>query len=262
LRAFNQFLKSEGISEYPVHIKLDTGMHRLGFDPGEVTALTEWLSSAGTMRVQSVFSHLAASEDPAEDAFTAEQAGIFTTCCDLLEKGLTYGFLRHIANTAAIRRHPHLQMDMVRLGIGLYGVDPGPDSELSLQEVSTLKTTVAQVRKVSEGQTVGYNRKGVMLRDSLIATIRIGYADGFPRSMGNGAGMVWIRGALYPVIGNVCMDMTMVDITGSEDIEAGEEVIIFGRPLSVKQMARWAGTIPYEILTGISQRVIRVYFEE
>jgi alanine racemase len=151
---------------------------------------------------------------------------------------------------------------MVRLGIGLYGVDPSSSMSFKLKEVSCLKTTVAQVRQVAAGQTVGYNRKGKLSRDSLIATIRIGYADGYPRSLGNGRGKVLIRGNFFPVIGSVCMDMTMVDITGHPEIMADEEVIIFGQNLSVTKLAEWAGTIPYEILTGISQRVQRVYFEE
>jgi alanine racemase len=256
------FLQSEGLSDFPVHLKLDTGMHRLGFALQEVPALATWLSASGTFRVQSVFSHLVASEDPAEDAFTATQAAHFLDACAVLQQELDYPFLRHIANTAAIRRRPELQLDMVRLGIGLYGIDPGFPDQGSLLEASTLRTTVAQVRAVPAGETVGYNRRGKLERDSLVATIRIGYADGYPRSLGNGAGRVMIRGNLFPVIGHVCMDMTMVDVTGHPEIQAGEEVLVFGGALPVAQVARWAGTIPYEILTGISQRVQRVYFED
>jgi Alr-MurF fusion protein len=203
-----------------------------------------------------------ASEDPAEDEYTREQAGLFLQACTRLHEMLGYGFVRHLANTAAILRHPQLQLDMVRLGIGLYGIDPAFVSSAGLKEVSCLRTTIAQVRHVPAGQTVGYNRKGKLRRDSIIATIRIGYADGYPRSLGNGAGMVCIRGTFFPVIGSVCMDMTMIDITGHPEIRAGEEVVVFGRELPVTQLAEWAGTIPYEILTGISQRVQRVYFEE
>jgi alanine racemase len=256
-----RFLRSEGVTGFPVHIKLDTGMHRLGFSVDEVPALAAWLKEHGIFQVQSVFSHLVASEDPAEDAFTMQQQTRFLDACGRLREGLGYDFLRHIANTAAIRRHPHLQLDMVRLGIGLYGIDPGMPGPGLLQEVARLKSTVAQVRHVAAGESVGYNRKGRLTRDSIVATIRIGYADGYPRSLGNGAGKVWIRGRLYPVVGNVCMDMTMVDITDGPDIRAGEEVILFGPELSVGLLSRWAGTIPYEILTGISQRVQRVYFE-
>jgi alanine racemase len=256
-----RFLRSEGVTGFPVHIKLDTGMHRLGFSVDEVPTLALWLKEHGIFHVQSVFSHLVASEDPEEDAFTLQQQTRFLDACSKLRDGLGYDFLRHIANTAAIRRHPHLQLDMVRLGIGLYGIDPGMPGSGQLQEVSRLKSTVAQVRSVAAGESVGYNRKGRLTRDSVVATIRIGYADGYPRSLGNGAGKVWIRGRLYPVVGNVCMDMTMVDVTDGPGIRAGEEVILFGPELSVGLVARWAGTIPYEILTGISQRVQRVYFE-
>jgi alanine racemase len=261
-RSLERFLQSEGLVDFPVHLKLDTGMHRLGFSPDEVPALADWLRRTGTFRVQSVFSHLVASEDPAEDEFSRKQGENFLLACERLQEGVGYPILRHIANTAAIRRHPTLQLDMVRLGIGLYGVDPGMPEDSGLQEVSTLRTTIAQVRALPAGETVGYNRKGKLLRDSLIATIRIGYADGYPRSLGNGAGNVWIRGKLFPVIGSVCMDMTMVDITGHPEIIAGEEVVLFGRELPVARLAEWAGTIPYEILTGISQRVQRVYYEE
>jgi alanine racemase len=261
-RSFDSYLQSEGITEYPVHIKFDTGMHRLGFAPEETGSLGRFLVQSRSFRVQTVFSHLVASEDPAEDAFTREQAAVFLEACIRLQEILGYGFVRHLANTAAILRHPQLQLDMVRLGIGLYGIDPAFSTAAVLKEVSCLRTTVAQVREVAAGQTVGYNRKGKLLRDSIIATIRIGYADGYPRSLGNGAGKVWIKGKLFPVIGSVCMDMTMIDITGHPEIREGEGVVVFGGELPVTQLAAWAGTIPYEILTGISQRVQRVYFEE
>ena len=261
-RSFDHFLQSEGISEYPVHIKFDTGMHRLGFATAETEALAGFLNQTKSFRVQTVFSHLVASEDPAEDAFTRKQAETFLQACEVLRDKIGYGFIRHLANTAAIRRHPALQLDMVRLGIGLYGVDPSFVKQGQLQEVSSLKTTIAQVREVAAGQTIGYNRKGKLTRDSRIATIRIGYADGYPRSLGNGQGKVWIKGKLFPVVGSVCMDMTMIDITGHDEIIAGDDVIVFGKELPVVQLAAWAGTIPYEILTGISQRVQRVYFEE
>jgi alanine racemase len=260
--AFEDYLKSQGIQEFPVHIKLDTGMHRLGFLPGEVDALGSYLSSTRSFRVQTVFSHLVASEDITEDAFTMEQAGNFEQACIQLQAALGHGFIRHLANTAAIGRHPALRFDMVRLGIGLYGVDPAADPLLVLQEASTLRTTVAQVKVVPAGQTVGYGRKGKLYRDSLIATIRIGYADGYPRSLGNGVGKVWIKEGLFPIVGHVCMDMTMVDITGRDDIREGDIAVVFGKEISVSVLARWAGTIPYEIMTGISQRVQRVYIEE
>jgi alanine racemase len=260
--AFDTYLRTEGIYEYPVHIKLDTGMHRLGFLPEETDRLGRFLSGSGTFRVQTVFSHLVASEDPKEDDYTERQSLSFISACRELEAALGYGFLRHLANTAAIRRHPTLQMDMVRLGIGLYGIDPGSPVAEDLQEALCLRTTVAQIKQVPAGETVGYNRRGKVNRDSRIATIRIGYADGYPRSLSNGIGKVLIGGRRFPVIGNICMDMTMIDITGGDDIQVGDQVIVFGLGLPVTEMAGWAGTIPYEILTGISRRVQRIYFEE
>jgi alanine racemase len=261
-RSLAAFLESEGLRDFPVHVKLDTGMHRLGFSPEEIPELVDLIRTSGLFRIQTVFSHLVASEDPAQDAFTRTQADIFVRACAVLDQGIGYRPLRHLANTAAIRRHPDLQMDMVRLGIGLYGIDPGFTGKDALQEVSTLRTTIAQVRELPAGQTVGYNRKGVLHRDSRIATIRIGYADGYPRSLGNGHGAVLIRGQRFPTIGHICMDMTMVDITGHPEMQAGEDVVVFGAGLSVAELAQQADTIPYEILTGISQRVQRVYFEE
>ena len=258
LDLFSRYLQKEGVGEFPVHLKIDTGMHRLGFLPEEIGELLGiWPAS---MRVVSVFSHLVGSEDPAEDAFTRQQADAFREVCDRLEKGLGHGFIRHMANTAAISRHADLQMDMVRLGIGLYGVNTTRSQGISLREAAVLTTTVAQVKKVRAGETVGYNRRGKMERDSLVATIRIGYADGYPRALSNGAGKVMIRNRLFPVIGNVCMDMTMVDVTDMPDVREGEEVVIFGKGLDLKDVAEWAGTIPYEIMTGISQRVKRVYY--
>jgi len=259
---FSQYVEQEGISEYPVHIKLDTGMHRLGFEVAEVKQLGENLSSANTLRVISVFTHLVASEDPDDDAYTLNQGRIFLEACEALKAILGYRFDRHIANTAAILRHPALKLDMVRLGIGLYGVDVTGSGSLKLQEAAVLTTTIAQIREVAAGETVGYNRKGRVLRDSLIATIRIGYADGYPRSLGNGAGKVMIRNKFFPVIGSVCMDMTMIDITDMPGITTSDEVVVFGRGLTLNQLAEWAGTIPYDIMTGISQRVKRVYIED
>ena len=174
-----------------------------------------------------------------------------------IEQTTRYPFLKHMANTSAIHRHPGLQFDMVRLGIGLYGVD----TNLKLQNVTTLKTTISQIKPVRKGESVGYSRKGIVSRDSVIATVRIGYADGYPRILGNGNGKMLLNDQLVPVIGNVCMDMTMLDITGM-DAGEGDEVIVFGEKLPVTTVAGWAGTIPYEILTNISQRVKRVYYEE
>lgn len=263
LQSFVAFVKHQGIQSYPVHIKLDTGMHRLGFEEKDVDALTGILTeNKNSIVIKSVLSHLAASEDPGEDAFTQQQVNTFTRCCERIAATLPYSFIKHISNSAAIFRHHEAQFDMVRLGIGLYGVDSAAEHQLALRTVATLKTTIAQLRLVKAGDTIGYNRRGKVEQESLIATIRIGYADGFSRNLGYGIGKVWINGRLYPVIGTVCMDMTMIDVTGAEDIKVGDEVEIFGANLPIQQVAQWSKTIAYEILTGISQRVKRVYLEE
>jgi len=258
---FESYLLQNGISNYPVHIKLDTGMHRLGFEAADMHLLCEKLTASAAFKIQSVFSHLAASDNPSHDNFTHQQATAFTQACAILEKNIPYSFLKHIANTSAIHRHPSLQLDMVRLGIGLYGVDGNPAMQQLLQNVSTLKTTIAQLKKVKAGESVGYNRSSIAQHDSVIATVRIGYADGYPRNLSNGKGFMWVNNQLAPVTGNICMDMTMLDVTGI-DVQEGDDVIVFGEQLPVAQMAAWSGTIAYEILTGISQRVKRVYFEE
>jgi len=258
---FQKYLQQSGITNYPVHIKLDTGMHRLGFEATDIPALTSLLQSSASFKIQSVFSHLVASDEAVLDAFTQTQVHSFLVGCEAIQKVTGYIFIRHIANTSAIYRHKDLQLDMVRLGIGLYGVDHSKEIQQRLKNVTTLKTTISQIKNVKAGETVGYGRKGIVTKDSVIATVRIGYADGYPRALSNGKGKVLVNGNLAPVIGLVCMDMTMVDITGITVAE-GDEVIVFGESLSVHDVAEWAQTIPYEILTGISQRVKRVYYEE
>ncbi len=259
--SFENYLREGGITNYPVHIKLDTGMHRLGFESTDIEALCTRLEVTTVFKIQSVFSHLAASDSVLHDDFTNVQAQAFIRGCDQIQKITGYHFIRHIANTSAIHRHKDLQFDMVRLGIGLYGVDATPVIQQQLKNVTTLKTTISQIKKVSAGESIGYSRKGVAAKDSLIATVRIGYADGYPRLLSNGIGKMLLKGKEVPVIGNVCMDMTMLDITGIEAAE-GDEVIVFGADLRVSELAILANSIPYEILTGISQRVKRVYFEE
>jgi alanine racemase len=261
LLGFQQYLQQSALVNYPVHIKLDTGMHRLGFEAKDIPALAKTLQSTTVFKVQSVFSHLVGSDAAELDDFTKMQADTFIQCCSALQEATGYSFLRHIGNTTAIHRHRNLQLDMVRLGIGLYGVDSGAAMQQQLKNVTTLKTTISQIKKVKAGETVGYSRMGVVTKDSTIATVRIGYADGYPRALSNGKGKMFVNGALFPVIGAVCMDMTMLDITGAT-IQEGDEVIVFGEELSVHDVARWAQTIPYEIVTGISQRVKRVYFED
>ena len=261
LNAFEKYIKTTAINSYPVHIKLDTGMRRLGFEPQDIEELCNLLRNTQTFKVQSVFSHLAASDSVSHDEFTRFQSELFLAGCTQLQQALGYPFLKHIANTSAIHRHNNMQLDMVRLGIGLYGVDSHPEVQQQLKNVTTLKTTISQLKKVKAGESVGYSRKGMAAKDSVIATVRIGYADGYPRLLSNGVGSMWINGNRVPVIGNVCMDMTMLDVTGLPVTE-GDEVIVFGAELPVAEMASAAQTIAYEILTGISQRVKRVYFEE
>lgn len=262
LKSLDGFLKREGIKNYPVHLEIETGMNRLGFSVPEIESQWKEIKATTSFRIQSVFTHLAASEDPMQDEFTNRQFEAFLKACAVLQANLGYNFLRHIANSAAILRFSQMQLDMVRLGIGMYGVDSAASGKLDLQPVATLKSTIAQIRHLKAGETVGYNRKGIIEKDSVIATVSIGYADGFSRRFGNGAGKILVKGKLAPVIGTVCMDMTMIDITDIPGVKQGDEVIIFGKDISIQDLADWAGTIPYEIMTGISQRVKRVYYEE
>jgi Alr-MurF fusion protein len=259
--SFENYLKLSAIQYFPVHLKLDTGMHRLGFENKDMDQLVRKLKSASSFKIQSVFSHLAASDNKLEDDFTKYQATCFIQNCEQISKVISYPFLKHIANTSAIHRHKDLQMDMTRLGIGLYGVDADKEMQMQLKNVTTLKTTIAQIKNIPAGESVGYNRNSIAKEDITIATVRIGYADGYPRKFGNGIGKMLLKGKLVPVIGNVCMDMTMLNITGLK-AEEGDEVIVFGEDLPVSKVAEWADTIPYEILTGVSQRVKRIYYEE
>ena len=260
LTAMQKLLKQEAILHFPVHIELETGMNRLGFAPTQIPELIEQLKETA-FRVQSVFSHLAASEEAQQDAFTQKQFENYQSMAERLQESLGYAFTRHISNSAAVVRNPDMQLDMVRLGIGLYGIDPAASTLVELKEVGTLKTTIAQIKDLAAGETVGYNRRGMVEQPMKTGTLRLGYADGYPITLGNGVGKVWYKGKLVPTIGSICMDMTMIDITGVTDAKEGDEVIVFGSELSVAKLAGWAGTIAYDILAGISQRVKRVYFE-
>jgi len=262
LQQFIAYLQQQAIEAYPIHIKLDTGMHRLGFEWKDMQQLTQMLTAQSNVVVKSVFSHLAASDAAEHDAFTARQMALFQQMVQALQQVIPYNFLQHIGNSAAIERHSEWQLNMVRLGIGLYGVAPYPSSHLSLQPVARLYTTIAQIRTVAAGDTVGYNRKGIVTRNARIATIRIGYADGFSRQLSNGVGKVWLHGKLAPVIGTVCMDMTMIDVTDIPEAQENDEVEIFGTHLAVQTHAAWCSTIAYEILTSIGLRVPRVYITE
>lgn len=258
LNQFLDFAKKNTLTNYPIHIKLDTGMHRLGFEEEEMNSLLTILCQHNAFKVQSIFSHLVASEDKTLDNFTKKQNSLFCSMSKKLETGLGYTILKHLANTSAIERHPDLQHNMVRLGIGMYGVTK---NNIGLQQVCTLKTTIAQIKLIKKGDTVGYNRKGKVQRNSKIATVRIGYADGYNRKLGNGIGKMLINNMLVPTIGNICMDMTMIDITDIPNVNEGDYVTVFGDALLVQELATWSGTIPYEILTGISQRVKRIYYD-
>lgn len=262
LHDFTSFLKKSEVQNYPVHLKIDTGMHRLGFMQNEISSLCEKITSTLFIKVKSVFSHLAASEDPAQDDFTLLQYHLFNKCCDQIEKALGYSFDKHIDNTSGISRHPDMQMNMVRLGIGLYGIDGNKKMQKNLKNVSTLTTTISQIKKIEAGETIGYGRMGKVVKNSIIAIVRIGYADGYSRRLGNGIGKMLVKNKLVPVIGNVCMDMTILDVTGIKDLKEEDEVVVFGEALSLQLLASWAETIPYEIMTGISQRVKRIYFQE
>ena len=244
-----------------IHLKLDTGMSRLGFDPDDLDEMITILKGNSLISVASVFSHLSSADITNHNEFTKNQAERFKKATQLIEKHIEKGFLRHIANSAAIIRYPEYHFDMVRLGIGLYGFDATGLINDQLRSIGTLKTEVSQIKKLKKGDSVGYGRSEVIEKDSKIATIAIGYADGFFRSFGNKTASVWINGDLAPVIGNVCMDMTMIDITNIEAKE-GDPVIIFGDEQPLKSLADSIHTIPYEILTNISERVKRIYISE
>jgi alanine racemase len=258
---FVRYAQKHGLSNYPVHIKIDTGMRRLGFEEFDIDILCELLEENRYIKVQSVFSHMVASDAAEHDGFTKQQIKRFETACKKIEKTLGYKVIKHIANTSGITRWPQAQYDMVRLGIGLYGIDGAIADGSGLQPIATLKTSVSQVRKVAANDTIGYNRNGKLASNGKIATVRIGYADGYLRAFGNGIGKMLIRGKLAPTVGNVSMDMCMLDVTNI-DVREGDEVIVFNDELKIEELAREIGTIPYEILTNVSQRVKRVYFYE
>jgi len=261
LHQFEEVVRQSGLQQYPIHLEIETGMHRLGFRIDEVETVSKYLGKSEWLHIQSVFSHLVASEDETQDGFTVEQNAVFGKAVAVFQTHIHYAFLQHIANSAAIVRHPQLQKDMVRLGIGIYGIEIKTE-QLDLQPVASLKATIAQLKYLEPGDTVSYNRRGIVKERSVIATIRIGYADGYSRRLGNGVGKMYVNGHLAPVVGTVCMDMTMIDVTGIPGVKEGGEVVVFGKELPVQQLADWMGTIPYEVMTSVSHRVTRVYFQE
>ena len=263
----------KGLEDYPIHIKIDSGMHRLGFYQEELPRLIERLKSTKVVRVRSVFSHLAGSDEEQFDAFTMEQIHYFKQCADTLEQGLLSlsdsgllslserserSIIRHICNSAGIERFTPYQFDMCRLGIGLYGIS---FNGAQLRNVCSLLTTILSVKTVKAGETIGYGRHTTLTEDRQIAVIPIGYADGFDRRFSNYGGEVIVRGKRCPVVGNVCMDQAMVDVTGA-DAHVGDSVEVFGERLPLQELSDRLGTIPYEVLTSVSRRVQRVYYYE
>ena len=249
----------EGMTNCPIHIKIDTGMHRLGFAPEDMPRLVERLHRQSAVIPRSVFSHLAGSDAERFDAFTRRQIETFEAAAAELQAGFGHKILRHICNTAGIERYPGAQFEMVRLGIGLYGVDPFTNK--MLHNVATLKTTILQIHDVPADETVGYSRKGVLNRDSRIAALPIGYADGLNRRLGNGHAYCLVNGQKAPYVGNICMDVCMIDVTGI-DCKEGDKVIIFGDELPVTVLSDILEAIPYEVLTSVSNRVKRVYYQD
>lgn len=244
-----------------IHLKFDTGMHRLGFSMEKLPELIAVLHGHPEIRVESVFSHMVGSDSNEFDDFSRQQISEFVQISERLREALGYNFLRHILNSAGILRFPEAQFEMVRLGISLYGISSDEKEQTELETVTSLKTSISQITHVRKNESVGYNRSWFARQDSVIATIPMGYADGLNRRLGNGTGHFLVNGNLVPVAGNVCMDMTMLDITGV-DAKEGDEVLVFGRELPISRLAEEMGTIPYEILTGISARVKRAYFKE
>jgi alanine racemase len=260
-RIFEQYVKFLDGRPAVIHLKLDTGMHRLGFEDRYINEVIHLLQENPAIKVASIFSHLAGADESVHDKFSKQQAASFTAGATRIAEAIGYKPIFHILNSPGILRLPELQFDMVRLGIGLYGINPTEENFIGLKPVATLKTMISQIKKIHAGETIGYGRRGVAEKDMKIATIAIGYADGFSRAFSRGTGQVLINGKLSPVIGNVCMDMTMVDITGINAHE-GDEVIIFGKQLPIQTIAKKINTISYEILTSTSERVKRVFVAE
>lgn len=253
--------KSSQTKTVNIHIKLDTGMHRLGFEENQIGTLCGHLKENHSIIVKSVFSHLAGSDSIALDYFTREQSDALVQMTEKIEKEIGYKPIRHILNSAGISRFPDKQFEMVRLGIGLYGIGWNESEQRFLQQVSSLKTVISQIKVIPKDDTIGYSRRWLASKEMTIGIIPIGYADGLSRKLSNGKGKVLINGAFAPIVGNICMDMCMVDIT---DIQAKEndEVVIFGEGYSITDLANDMDTIPYEVLTGISRRVKRIYYQE
>ena len=255
LEAFCSHLRAAGLQDYPVHIKLDTGMHRLGFMTEELPELVDYLKETPEVKVKAVFSHLCVAEDPQEDDFTLGQIHLFRDNVNYIADGIGYMPMRHILNSAGIERFAQYQFDMVRLGIGVYGISALPGKQLS--PVASLKCKVLQVKKLGPEDTVGYGRWGHAKEGTVIATIPVGYADGIDRHLGRGNASFSLNGHRVPTIGNICMDMCMLDVTGVP-CKVGDTVTIFGEDPTVSELADILGTIPYEILVSVPRRIHRL----
>ena len=261
-REFIHAAEKYGVENYPVHLKIDSGMHRLGFIYEELPELISLLKSQKAVRPVSVFSHLATADDLGNTGYAEMQLGYFDRCCNRLLEAFDFPIMRHILNTDGILRFPEHQYEMVRLGIGLYGVPTlGGGWDDSLRTVSSLRSVIIQIREWEAGTTIGYGCNGVLSRKSRIATIPVGYADGFNRRLGNGVGEVYVNGHRVPTVGNICMDLFMADVTGV-DCKVGDKVELFGEHITASETAGKLGTIPYEVLTSVSERVKRIYYRE
>ncbi|MDD4209390.1 MAG: bifunctional UDP-N-acetylmuramoyl-tripeptide:D-alanyl-D-alanine ligase/alanine racemase [Bacteroidales bacterium] len=247
------------IPDIRIHLKIDTGMHRLGFEKQNLNDILHHLTANPKIIVESVFSHFAAADDPKEDTFSRQQADLLTECHDIISKHLGYTPIKHIANSAGMIRFPEYQFDMVRLGIGLFGINSFANPS-KIENVAGMRTIISQIKVIKKGDTIGYNRQWKAADDITLAIIPIGYADGFPRSLGNGKGVIVINGQLAKIVGNVCMDMCMADITNISAKE-GDSVSVFGKDISITQFAKKANRTEYEVLTGISQRVKRIFVQ-
>ena len=243
-------------------MKLDTGMHRLGFVDSEIEHVINYLQDNPQLKIASVFSHLAAAGDPEERDFTLSQIKLFEKLSEMFLKAFNYPINRHILNTRGILFYPEYQFDMIRLGIGMFGITGTDRSQIDLRKVHTLKSVITQIKTLEAGETVGYDRVGRLEKRSIIATVALGYADGVMRNLSDGRYGFLIRGKIAPIIGKVCMDMTMVDVSSIDGVSEGDPVIVFGEDHSIEEMAKCAGTSPYEILTSISPRVKRVFIQE
>ena len=248
-------LREKGLRDYPIHIKLDTGMHRLGFMGDEIPALIDFLKNSPEVRVKGLFSHLCVADEPEQDAFTHAQLDLFEQRTQQVAQGIGYMPMRHILNSAGIERFNDYQYDMVRLGIGIYGISALPGVKLA--PVASLKVKILQIKKLTAGDTVGYGRWGKASEGTVIATIPVGYADGIDRHLGRGAASFSLNGHRVPTIGNICMDMCMLDVTGVS-CAVGDTVTVFGEDPTVSELAQILGTIPYEILASVPRRIHRL----